>query len=526
MCANLANLLLARGMARQKEIAVRSALGAARPRLVRQFFCESLLLSLTGGALGLLVAVQMLGLIKKISPIEMDIDVAGLLDYRALLFIVAISVGAGILFGTAPALRLSKADAGSVLNSGTRETGSSRTSWLRSAFVVVQTALAVVLLVCSALLLKSLSALTSTSSGFNTSHLLTMEYRVPRNKYARPESQAGFHRKIQEKIQSVPGVVSAAYVQSLPFSGNWSDVAFKLPGIRDPKDSDFTALTNVVSPAYFATAQIPLLQGRTFSDADDARSNPVVVVNNTFVHTLLQGQGPLGREIQFTDTTSVTDGQSIKLTRAVIVGVVGDTRQLSRNEAMRPQIYFPYSQVPDIFGTLMVRAAIDPMQLADPIRAAVWSIDKDQPVWKVRTVDYLLDRDAAPARFLVMLISAFGGLALLLSALGTYGLVNHNVQHRTRELGIRVALGAQPADVWRMVFWEGTRLGALGGLIGLVAALGATRLMRGLLHGVSTFDVFSFAVAFSGTLLVAAIATYIPARRATRVDPLIALRYE
>ena len=298
------------------------------------------------------------------------------------------------------------------------------------------------------------------------------------------------------------------------------------PEFAGPKDSDFTALSNLVSPSYFATAQIPLLRGRVFSNADDSHSSPVVIVNNSFVRTLLQGQEPLGREILFTDTTQVTDGQSLKLTRARIVGVVGDTRQLSRSETLRPQIYFPYSQVPGIFGTLMVRTALDPMQLSDSVRAAVWTVDKDQPVWKIRTVDSLLDRDSAPARFLVMLISAFGALALLLSALGTYGLINHNVQQRVRELGIRLALGAQPADVWRMVFWEGTRLGALGGLIGLVVALGATRLMRGLLYGVSAFDVLSFAVAFSGTLLVAAIATYVPARRATRVDPLIALRYE
>ncbi len=232
MCANLANLLLARGMARQREIAVRSALGAARPRLVRQFFCESLLISLTGGALGVLVAIQFMGLIRKISPIDLDLDVSGLLDYRALLFTIVISLGAGILFGIAPALRFSKADVGSVLHSGTREAGSRGNSWLRSAFVVVQTALAVVLLVSSGLLLKSLSALTSSASGFNTSHLLTMEYRVPRNKYATPESQAAFHRQIQDKIQNVPGVISTAYVQSLPFSGNFSDISFKLPGIH------------------------------------------------------------------------------------------------------------------------------------------------------------------------------------------------------------------------------------------------------------------------------------------------------
>jgi putative ABC transport system permease protein len=391
---------------------------------------------------------------------------------------------------------------------------------------VVQAALAVVLLVSSGLLLKSLSALTNTSSGFNTSHLLTMEYRVSRNKYATPESQATFHRQIQDKIQNLPGVISTAYVQSLPFSGNWSDIAFKLPGIRDPKDSDFTALSNLVSPSYFATAEIPLLRGRVFSNADDSHSSPVVIVNNTFVHALLQGQEPLGREIRFTDTTQVTDGQSPNLTRAVIVGVVGDAKQLFRSETQRPQIFFPYSQVPGIFGTLMVRTAVDPMQLSDSVRAAVWSVDKDQPVWRIRTVDSLLERDTAPARFLVMLISAFGGLALLLSALGTYGLVNHNVQQRVRELGIRMALGAQPNAVWRMVVWEGTRLGAIGAAIGVIASLGITNLIRSLLFGVGRFDAFSFATAFLAMVLVAALAAYIPARRATRVDPLIALRYE
>jgi putative ABC transport system permease protein len=353
-----------------------------------------------------------------------------------------------------------------------------------------------------------------------------MEYRVPRNKYATPESQASFHRQVQEKIQSVPGVVSTAYVQALPFSGNWSEVFFKIPGIHGPEKSDFSALSNLVSPSYFSTAQIPVLRGRTFSDSDDARSRVVMVVSNTFVRKLLAGQDPIGKELLFTDTTSVTDGKSPNLSRATIVGVVGDTKQRSRDEAARPQIYFSYSQVPGIFGTLMVRTAMDPMQLADPVRAAVWSVDKDQPVWRIRTIDFLLDHDAAPARFLVVLISGFGALALLLSALGTYGLINHNVQQRFRELGIRMALGAQPAAVWKMVLWEGIRLGTLGGVIGLIISAVATRLFQTLLYGVRPFDGTSFAIAFVVTLLVAAIATYVPARRATRVNPLVALRSE
>jgi predicted permease len=526
MCANLGNLLLARGVSRQKEIAVRAALGAARSRLFRQFFFESLVVALTGGALGVMVALQFLGIIKKISPVDLGLGGAEILDGRALLFTAAVALMAGLFFGTAPAWQFSKTDAGLAFNSGARQTASRNHSWLRSAFVILQTALAVVLLVSSSLLLKSLAALANTGAGFRTDHLLTMEYRVPRNKYPTAESQANFHRQVQEKLQSVPGVVSAGYVQALPFSGNWGEIAFQLPGTSAPRNADLSALTNLVSPSYFATAQIPLLRGRIFSDSDDARAELAVIVSNTFAREFLPGKEPLGKEVRFTDTTQVTDGQSPNLKRAVIVGVVGDTKQMSRHEVVRPQIYFSYAQVPGIFGTLMVRTAIDPMQLGDAIQSAVWSVDKDQPVWRVRTMDSLLDQDLSSTRFLVSLISAFGGVALLLSAIGTFGLVNHNVQQRLRELGIRMALGAQPRDVWRMVVWEGTRLGAIGGAVGLAVSAAVTGLIRSLLFGVERFDMFSFATAFMAMVIVAAVAAYLPARRATRVDPLMALRYE
>jgi putative ABC transport system permease protein len=526
VCANLGNLLLARGVSRQKEISLRAALGASRSRLFRQFFCESLLIAFSGGTLGILIAVQFLGVIRKISPVDLDIGDATITDERALLFTAAASIVAAILFGTLPALRFSRADAGSVLNSGMRQTGSLSHSWLRSTFVVVQTGLAVVLLVSSALLLKSLAALANTGAGFKTDHLLTMEYRVPRNKYQSPDSQADFHRQLQLRLQRVPGVISTAYVQSLPFSGNWGEISFRLPGNSASGRADFTSLTNVVSASYFATAQIPLLRGQTFPDSDGVDSAIAVIVSKTFVREFLPGKEPLGAQIQFVNTTQATDGQSPNLKYAVIVGVVGDTKQVSRHELSRPQIYFSYAQVPSIFGTLLVRTAIDPMQLSDPIRAAVWSIDKDQPVWKVRTVDYLLDRDLAPARFLVVLISAFGAIALFLSALGTFGLINHNVQQRVRELGIRMALGAQPTQLWRMVVWEGTRLGTIGAALGVVASFGVTSLIRSLLFGVGRFDAFSFTAAFLIMVVVAGVAAYIPARRATRVDPLIALRYE
>jgi putative ABC transport system permease protein len=393
--------------------------------------------------------------------------------------------------------------------------------------VVCQLAISVVLLINTSLLVRSFSALLTANPGFSPDHLLSMEYRLPANKYSTPESRANFHREVLDRVRQVPGVSSAAYVQALPFSGNWGEISITVPGSSSSSaEPDLKALNNVVAPEYFSTMGIPLLQGRSFDAHDDARSAMVVIVSRSFAQKLFPSQDPIGREVQFTDTSQATDGLSPQLKRAQIVGIVGDAKHLSRREVIRPQIYFSYAQLPSIFGTLVVRTAVEPLNLGDAVRKAVWSVDKNQPVWKIRTVDSLMQRDIAPDRFLVFLISAFGALALLLSAIGTYGMLSQSVHQRVRELGVRMALGATPASIIKLVLWQGIKLIALGGALGLLAAFAATRLVADVLYGVAPADTLSFVAGWVFMSLMACLASYIPARRATKVDPIVALRQE
>jgi putative ABC transport system permease protein len=527
VCANLANLLLARGMARQREIAVRAALGAARVRLLRQLLAESLLIAVLGGIAGIALAVGLLQVLLKIGPVQLSLNPAAVLDLRVLVFTAAVSVLTGLLFGAAPAMQFSRVNLSSALAAGNRQAGHSSRPWLRSAFVIGQLAMSMALLINAALLVKSFRALLDASPGFVPDHLLSMEYRIPKNKYVTPEAQINFHLQVLEQVRRVPGVVSATYVMGLPFSGNWGQVSFTLPGRPAAGNGvDLTALGNTVAPEYFSTLGIPLLQGRVFSAHDDAHSQPVAIISRTFAEKLLVGQDPLGQRVQITNNSVALVGPTPNPTLAIVIGVVGDARQVSRRESSQPQIYFSYAQSPNIFGTLAVRTAGEPMNWSDAVRAAVWSVDKDQPVWKIRTVEYLMQRDVASDRFVALLISAFGALALLLSALGTYGMLSHVVHQRVRELGVRMALGATSASVLKLVMWQGLKLTAVGGVIGLACAFAATRLVRSLLFGVSPADTASFVIGWIFVTLIAVAACYFPARRATRVDPMVALRNE
>jgi predicted permease len=527
VCANLANLLLARGMARQREIAIRAALGAAHRRLLRQLLSESMLVAILGGVIGMMLAFGLLQLLPKIGPVELSLSTVALLDVRVLVFTAAISVLTGLLFGTAPALQFSRVNVASVLTAGSRAAGHSSRAWLRSAFVIGQLAMSVALLINAALLVKSFRALLNSNPGFVPDHLLTMEYRIPKNKYATPEAQINFHLRVLEQVRRVPGVVSATYVQGLPFSGNWGQITFTVPGKpASANASDFTALSNVVAPEYFSTLSIPLLRGRVFDAHDDFHSQPVGIISRTFAEKIFGGQEAVGQQVQLTGAGLAPIGSGPNPTLAVVVGVVGDARQLSRREPSQPQIYFSYAQLPGIFGTLAVRTASEPMGLSDAVRAAVWSVDKDQPVWKIRTVEFLMQRDVAPDRFVVFLVSAFGALALLLSGLGTYGMLSHTVHQRVREVGVRMALGAPPASVLKLVMWQGIRLTAVGGVLGLLGAFAATRLLSTLLFGVAPYDIVCFALGWAFVTAIATVASYFPARRATRVDPMVALRNE
>jgi len=516
-CANLANLLLARGLARQKEIAVRAALGASRWRLIRQLLTETTLIGLLGGIGGLLLAHWGLYALLKLPQNFVNTKEATL-DTRVLLFALAVSVMTGWLFGLVPALQLAKPELQSFLKEGARGSGeSSRWNRVRGAFVVVQVALSLILLVSAGLLIRSFDKLLRVDVGFKTERLLTLEYRLPRNKYKEPIAQWNFHRQVVERLQEVPGVQSASLVRGLPFSGNGGTTSIVLPDREPPpKGMEPEVMFNTAMPNYFATIGIPLLKGRLFGNEDQANTPPVVVINQTMARRFWPSQDPLGQQIKFVQDSST----------ATVVGVVGDAKHYWLEEEQKPQMYDAYSQDPGLFATVVIRTAVEPLSLTEPVRQAIWKVDADQPMWKIRTVEFLVNRSTADRKFLMALMGIFASLALVLTIIGLYGVISYLVNQRTQEIGIRMALGAQMRDIMRMVLKQGMILVLTGVALGLAAAWMLTRLMSRLLYQVSATDPLTFAAIATLLVTVALLACYIPARRATKVDPLVALRYE
>jgi len=512
-CANVANLLLARGEARVREIAVRRALGAGRLRLVRQLLSESLLLSVAGGALGLLLASWATELLTALGPRSLPRLDEIRPDFLVFLFAFTLSLLTGVGFGLVPALRVSRFGGALTL----RGAGRSRTARL---LIVSEVALALVLLAGAGLLIKSFVRLAGLHPGFRTENLLTLTVSFSGTPHAEPSRQDEFFREIVSRVGTLPGVKGVALTNHLPIGGDIWNMPFTVVGRPAPRPEEVPKATfRAVSPTYFRTLEIPLLQGRTFGAEERSDSSKVVVVNETLARGLWPGTSPVGERL----TAGRPDAP------LTVVGVVGDARQWSLSDPVRPEIYFPYSQNPTAFYTstsLVVQAELPVEGLAVAVKESIWSIDRDLPITAVRTMEQILDRDVAERRFQLWLLALFAGIALALAAVGIYGLVAFAVGQRSREFGIRMALGARPRDLLALVVAQGMALAVAGLVIGLGGALALGRYLSALLFEVRPSDPATLALVAAVLAAVAFVACYIPARRASRVDPAGVLRHE
>jgi putative ABC transport system permease protein len=507
-CANIANLALSRVLSRTRELGIRSALGAGRLRLVRQILAEQLLLSLCGAGIGLVLGAWGADLLAAAKAA----DLAGAMRIEVSPAVVAmcfgLAVAAGMMCGLLPAMHVLR-------EGGTRRRERGVT---RRALVVAEVAVALVLLAGAGLLLKSFARVSGIDPGFRTHNRLTLEYRVPRNKYPEPAQQWAFHAAAIQRIRELPGVRSASAMLALPFSGNYGGTSFILPDRPEPpRGSEPQALTNRTAPGLFETLGIPLLRGRTFDERDRDGAPPVALISRTFAERYWPGRDPIGRQIRLPEA----DNRVV-----TVLGVVGDIRHRNLTDDQQVQIWFAFAQFPHIFSTLVVETHGDPLKQAEAVRGAVWSVDKDQPVWKVRTLESLVDAWLSWRGFFPRLVSGFAAFGLLLAALGIYGVVAYSTGRRTREFGVRIACGARPADVLGMVLLDGLRTTAAGLAIGIAGALALARLLEKYLYEVKPSDPATLVTVAVVLAMVAALASFIPARRALRADPVTSLRQE
>jgi putative ABC transport system permease protein len=520
-CANVANLLLARAMARHREMAIRSALGASRLRVVRQLLTESVLLSLAGGALGLVLAVWwsdlLLALGKENIPRALQVG----LDWRVLGFTLVVSVLTGVIFGLVPALHSSRTELSESLKEGGRSGAEgARRNRMRSVLVVGELAIAVVLLVVAGLLIQSLWRLRQVSPGFESQNLLTFVVGIPEVKYPTAK-QAQFYRDLVTRIESLPGVRSASSVIPLPLSGNSFSISFETEGRPlakgDLPSSDFFAIEG----GYFETLGVSILKGRDFTERDNKASPPVIIVNQAFARKFFPNEDAVGKRIKPGISTD-TDEPALR----EIIGVVSDVRNRNLSSQLRPGYFVPLAQMPFNQMTLVVRTTNDPHSIITAVQNEVHAMDAELPVFNIKTMEEYISATVAGPRFNATLLMIFAAVALILTIVGLYGVMSYSVAQRTNEIGIRMALGAQASDVLRLIVSQGFKLVLLGLGIGLAVALALTRVISSLLFGVTTKDPVTFAAVAVLLALVALLACYIPARRATRLDPLHALRYE
>ncbi|HEY0003633.1 MAG TPA: ABC transporter permease [Pyrinomonadaceae bacterium] len=519
-CVNVANLLLARASTRQKEISIRSALGATRWRIVRQLITESLLLSVTGGALGLILALWGLDLLLAAVPIEFPFWMKFSLDGRVLAFTFAVSLLTGLVFGVVPAWQASKVNLNETLKEGGRSAASAGRHRLRGLLVIMEVALSLVLLVGAGLMMRSFLRLQQVNTGLNPKNVLTMTVSLPSAKYKEPEKQIAFFQHLLERVHSLPAVESAGAVSNLPLSGSLWGRSLTVEGRPVLSVGEAPMINHcVTTPGYFRSMGIPIIAGRDFTEADTKDALQVTLIDERLAREYWPNESPLGKRIRFGPPESNEPWFTI-------IGMVGEVRHERLDQATRKTVYVPYQQIPDRQMTLTIRTTTDPTSLVAAVRQQVKELDPEQPLINVWTMEEVISRAVWQPRLYAILFGVFAGVALILASVGIYGVMSYAVTQRTHEIGIRMALGAQARDVLKMVLGQGLVLVLIGVAVGLGGAFALTRLMASLLYGVSATDPATFSAIALLLIGVALLACYIPARRAMKVDPMVALRYE
>ncbi len=515
-CANVANLLLAKASARQKEMAIRAALGASRWRVIRQLLVESVLLSLLGALLGLLLTFWSVGTLTSITAVSLPRAQDVGLDLRVLGFALLVSLVAGVAFGLVPALQPSRPDLNDMLKEGARTSGTGPRNRVRSGLIVSEVALSLVLLIGAGLLLNSFVRLSNVPPGINPQNVLTMQVTLPDKKYPDAERRAAFFERTLERIENLPGVEAAGAVWTMPLAGYSPDTSFTVFGRPGQPATSYQTDFDFCSPDYFRAIGIPLLKGRFFEQRDRADAPRVVIINEALAREHFPNEEPLGKRIQLGKIDEQWE----------IMGVIGNVRQRGLGESVRPSVYRPLAFIWSGNGHLVVRTTGAPLGMAESVRKTILEVDPSQPVANVRTMEEVIAASVAQRRFILMLLGGFAGAALLLAGIGLYGVIAYAVSQRTREIGIRMALGATRSAVLALVLRQGMKLAGIGVLLGTAGGLGLTRVLTGFLYEVKPTDPATFVSVSLILTLVAVLACWLPARRAAKVDPMEALRYE
>jgi predicted permease len=518
-CANVAGLLLARSSRRRPEIAIRAALGASRGQIVRQMLVESVLLGLCGGAVGIILSIGLLHALLRLVPSDLPRLNQVSVDGNVLFFATVISVITGLLFGVLPAWRISQVDPSSALRDGSRTaTTGRRQHRLQNSLVVAETAVGLVLLIASGLLIHSFVRILQVDPGFDRRNVLIASLSLPDSRYTSAQ-QVQFYGQLLPRVRALPGAQSVSAGWPLPLTNNGMRISFDIEGHPLPQGDRNVARVSIAAPGFFETMRIPILRGREFRDSDDAKSTPVVIVSQSFAKKYFPDVDPIGRHI----TPGFSDGTVNDVSREIIA-VVGDVKSGQLTEEITPEYYLAYAQAAGLSPKLVIRTAVDPVTLIAPLRGQVAEIDKNLPLFDVKTIDEVVSQSAAQPRFQALLLSLFAAMALLLSAVGLYGLLSYLVVQRTLEIGVRIALGAQRGSVLGMILRRGLTLAAVGLAIGIAVSLLLTRVMSGLLFGVRPFDPLTFVMVSGILLLVSLIASSVPAYRAATLDPMRTLR--